>query len=67
LAKTLKTSQQRIDALLRVIALLCIISGGVFAYEIAQTTLIPQLVPIFYFMAALLIFVGLVVLVAKFT
>jgi hypothetical protein len=67
MSKSLKTSQQRIDALLRVISLLCIISGGVFVYEIAQTSLIPQLVPIFYFMAALLIFVGFVVLISKYT
>jgi len=40
--------------------------GGVFAYDIYQTTLIPQLVPIFYFMAALMIFVGAVVLISRF-
>jgi|GEM_PF-1602167 uncharacterized membrane protein len=66
MSKTLKTSQQRIDALLRVIALLCIISGAVFAYEISLTTLIPQLVPIFYFMAGVLIFVGFVVLISRY-
>jgi hypothetical protein len=65
-AGALKTSQQRISALLRVIALFCIIMGGLFAYFIYQTSLIPQLVPIFYFLAALLIFVGFVVLIAKY-
>ncbi len=66
MSKALSTSQQRISALLRVIALVCILLGGVFAYDIYQTTLIPQLVPIFYFMAALMIFVGAVVLIARF-
>jgi len=66
MAAALKTSQQRISALLRVIALFCIILGVTFAYYIYQTSLIPQLVPIFYFLAALLIFVGLVVLIAKY-
>jgi hypothetical protein len=66
MSKALSNTQQRISALLRVIALICIALGGVFAYYISQTSLIPQLVPIFYFMAALLIFVGLTVLIAKF-
>lgn len=66
MAGALKTSQQRISALLRVIALMCIILGGTFAYFISQSILIPQLVPIFYFIAALLIFVGFVVLIARF-
>jgi zinc transporter ZupT len=66
MSKALGTSQQRISALLRVIALICIVLGGVFAYYISQTSLIPQLVPIFYFMAALMIFVGLTVLISKF-
>ncbi len=66
MASSLKTSQQRINALLRVVALLCIILGGTFAYFIYQTVLIPQLVPIFYFMAALLIFVGATVLIARY-
>ncbi|MDG6997778.1 MAG: hypothetical protein JRN15_01540 [Nitrososphaerota archaeon] len=66
MSRSLKTSQERISALLRVISLLCIVLGGTFAYFIYQTTLIPQLVPIFYFMAGLLIFVGVVVLIAKY-
>jgi hypothetical protein len=52
--------------MLRVMALICIVIGGVFVYFITQTTLIPQLYPIFYFMAALLIFAGIVVLIARF-
>lgn len=66
MAKALKTSQQRIDAMLRVMALVCIVIGGVFVYFISQTALIPQLYPIFYFMAALLIFAGVVILIARF-
>jgi cytochrome c-type biogenesis protein CcmH/NrfG len=65
-SKALSNSQQRISALLRVIALVCILLGVVFAVDIYQTVLIPQLVPIFYLMAALMIFTGLVVLIAKF-
>ncbi|MHB1909502.1 MAG: hypothetical protein ACYCQJ_11640 [Nitrososphaerales archaeon] len=66
MSKTLQTAQQRINALLRVIALLCIILGGLFIYFTSQSNLIPQLVPIFYFIAALLIFVGIVVLIVRF-
>ena len=66
MSKALSNTQQRISALLRVIALVCILLGGVFAFYISQTVLIPQLVPIFYFMAALMIFVGFVVLIARF-
>ncbi len=66
MSKALSNTQQRISAFLRVIALICILLGGAFAYDISQTVLIPQLVPIFYFMAALMIFVGFVVLVARF-
>ena len=63
---TFKTSHERISALLRVMGLLCVILGGSFAYFISQTALIPQLVPILYFLSALMIFVGAVVLIAKF-
>lgn len=66
MSKALSNSQQRISALLRVISLVCILLGGVFAYDISQTSLIPQLVPFFWFMAALLIFVGVVVLIARY-
>lgn len=66
MSRTLRTSRERISALLRIISLMTIVLGGVFAYYISQTTLIPQLVPEFYFMAALLIFVGIVVLISKF-
>ena len=55
------------DAVIRVLGLVCIIVGAVFAYFISQTTLIPQLVPIFYFMSATLIFAGVVVLIARLT
>ena len=65
MSRTLRTSRERISALLRIISLMTIVLGGVFAYYISQTTLIPQLVPEFYFMAALLIFVGIVVLISK--
>ncbi|MDA4129304.1 MAG: hypothetical protein OK457_00900 [Thaumarchaeota archaeon] len=66
MSKSLSNSQQRISALIRVIALICILLGGVFAYYISQTSLIPQLIPIFYFMAGLMIFVGAVVMIARF-
>ena len=66
MSRALRTSRERISALLRIISLMCIALGGVFAYYISQTSLIPQLVPEFYFMAGLLIFVGFVVLIAKF-
>jgi hypothetical protein len=66
MSKALGNSQQRISALLRVIALVCILLGVVFAFYISETALIPQLVPIFYFMAGLMIFVGALVMIARF-
>ncbi len=66
MSSTVQTSQARVDALLRVVGLVCIIVGGVFVYFIYQTQLIPQLVPIFYFMAGLLVFVGVVILISRF-
>ncbi|HVB12470.1 MAG TPA: hypothetical protein VNE86_05005 [Nitrososphaerales archaeon] len=66
MSRALRTSRERISALLRVISILCIVLGGTFAYFIYQTSLIPQLVAPFYFMAGLLIFVGVVILIAKF-
>ncbi|MGI0078118.1 MAG: hypothetical protein ACRECH_00655 [Nitrososphaerales archaeon] len=67
MSSSLETSQSRVDAVIRVMGLVCIILGGVFVYFISQTKLIPQLVPIFYFMAATLIFAGVVVLIARLT
>jgi zinc transporter ZupT len=67
LSSSVQTSQTRVDALLKVLGFVCIIIGGVFAYFIYQTQLIPQLVPIFYFMAGLLVFVGAVIVIARFT
>ena len=66
MSRTLRTSRERISALLRIISLMTIVLGGVFAYYISQTTLIPQLVPEYYFMADLLILVGIVVQISKF-
>jgi hypothetical protein len=66
LSKALSNTQQRISALLRVFAIIIVLLGVVFTADIYETVLIPQLVPFFYFMAALMIFVGLVVLIAKF-
>jgi len=66
MSKALSNTQQRISAFLRVIALVCILLGVVFTVDISQTVLIPQLVPIFYFMAALLIFTGVIVLIARY-
>jgi hypothetical protein len=66
MSKSFETAGQRVDALIRIVALFCIILGGVFLFFISQTVLIPQLVPIFYFMATLLIFAGIVLLIVKF-
>jgi hypothetical protein len=52
--------------MLRVLAFVCIIVGGLFFYFAVQAALIPQLVPIFYFIGGLLIFVGGVVLIVRF-
>lgn len=66
MSRALRTSRERISALLRVVSIVLIVMGGVFAYYVSETSLIPQLIPEFYFMAGLLIFTGLVVLIAKF-
>jgi hypothetical protein len=66
MSKALSNTQQRISAFLRVIALVCILLGVVFTVDIYETVLIPQLIPIFYFMAALLIFTGVIVLISRF-
>jgi hypothetical protein len=52
--------------MLRVLAIVCIIIGGLFVYYLVGATVIPQLVPIFYFMGGLLIFVGAVFLILRF-
>jgi hypothetical protein len=52
--------------MLRVLAVICIIIGGLFVYFVAGATLIPELVPIFYFMGGLLIFVGAAFLILRF-
>lgn len=66
MTSSISTAHERVDALIRVISLVCIIMGAVFVYFISQTTLIPQLIPIFYFMAGLLIFAGATMLIAKY-
>ncbi|MDH2901886.1 MAG: hypothetical protein PXY39_13035 [archaeon] len=66
MSQSVQKTQQRIDAMLRVLALVCIIVGALFFYFAIQAALIPQLVPIFYFMGALLIFVGGVILIVRF-
>jgi preprotein translocase subunit SecY len=66
LSSSIQKTQQRIDAMLRVLALICVIVGGLFFYFAIQAVLIPQLVPIFYFMGGLLVFVGGVVLIVRF-
>lgn len=66
MSHTVQTAQQRINAMLRVLALVCVIIGALFVYYVYSATLIPQLIPIFYFMGGLLIFVGATFLILRF-
>jgi hypothetical protein len=66
MSQSVQKTQLRIDAMLRVLALICVIIGGLFFYFAYEAALIPELVPIFYFMGGLLIFVGAVILIVRF-
>jgi len=65
-----KTQESRVDALVRLVGFLVFALGAALAYftyvEAAAATLVPQIVPVFYLISALMIFFGLLALVAKF-
>jgi len=67
---TAKTQESRVGALVRLVGFLVFSLGATLAYftyvEGAAATIVPQVVPVFYFIAALLILVGFLAMVSKF-
>ncbi len=67
---TSKTQESRVGALVRLVGFLVFALGATLAYftyvEGAAATIVPQIVPVFYFIAALLILVGFLAMVSKF-
>jgi predicted permease len=67
---SLKTQQARVDALIRIIGLLFFSLGVYLTYityvEATQAGIVPQVVPIFYFISILLAISGLIAMLVKF-
>ena len=67
---TAKTQESRVDALVRLVGFLVFALGATLAYftyiEAAAASIVPQIVPVFYLIAVLLLFLGLLAMVAKF-
>ena len=67
---TAKTQQSRVDALVRLVGFLVFALGATLAYftyiEGAAAGIVPQIVPVFYLIATLLLFFGLLAMAAKF-
>ena len=67
---TAKTQQSRVDALVRLVGFLVFALGATLAYftyiEAAAAGIVPQIVPVFYLIAVLLLFFGLLAIFAKF-
>ncbi len=62
--------ESRVDALVRLVGFLVFALGAALSYftyiEAGAANIVPQIVPVFYLIAALLIFFGLLAMVAKF-
>ena len=67
---TLNTQESRVNVLLRLVGFVFLAMGGAMTYltysEASQANIVPQIVPVFYLVAALLIIVGLVATIAKY-
>jgi len=67
---TAKMQESRVDALVRLVGFLVFALGATLAYltyiEAAAAGIVPQIVPVFYLIATLLLFFGLLAMVAKF-
>jgi hypothetical protein len=67
---SLSTQESRVGALIRLSGLLVFILGVAMLYftysEASKGNLVPQIVPVFYLVAALLAIVGFVAVIAKF-
>ncbi len=65
-----KTQESRVDALVRLVGFLVFALGAALTYftyiEAAAADIVPQIAPVFYLIAALLLFFGLLAMVAKF-
>jgi hypothetical protein len=62
--------ESRVDALIRITGLIFVALGGYLGYitylEAGNGDLVPQIVPVFYMVAALILFAGLVAIIAKY-
>jgi len=62
--------ESRVSALIRLVGFLVFALGATLAYftyvEAGAATVVPQIVPVFYVIAALLIFFGLLAMISKF-
>jgi hypothetical protein len=67
---SLKTQASRVDALIRLAGLFVFALGAATAYltysEAAQANIGPQVVPVFYLVAGLLILVGFLAMISRF-
>lgn len=67
---SLRAQESRVDAAIRLAGLIVFAFGAVLAYltynESVHSTIVPQIVPVFYMISFILIFSGLLALVAKF-
>ncbi len=67
---TLKTQESRVGALIRLAGLFVFALGAATAYltynEAAQANIVPQVVPVFYLVAGVLILVGFLAMISRF-
>ena len=65
-----KTQESRVNAVVRIVGFLVFALGASLAYftyiEAAAAGIVPQIVPVFYLIAVLLLFFGLLAMVARF-
>jgi hypothetical protein len=67
---TLNTQESRVNVLLRLVGLIILALGGAMTYltyvEGSQASIVPQIVPVFYLIALLLMIVGIIAVVTKY-
>ncbi len=67
---TLNTQESRVNVLLRLVGLVILALGGAMTYltymEGSNANIVPQILPVFYLIALLLMIVGIVAVIAKF-
>jgi hypothetical protein len=65
----LKTQEARVGALIRLAGIIVFAFGAVMIYltytEAAQSNIVPQIVPVFYLVAGLLVVTGFTAIIAR--